>query len=895
MPGNIKGISIVFDAKTTALTTALNKVKSEARRVQSDLNAVNRSLRFDPKNTELLAQKQTLLKQRVEQSRQQLEKYKNIQSQLDAKNIDKQSSAYMRVRREIIATQAKIKATNAEIARMQWAPVAKFGNAVTKTGQSLTRATRGARMFAGALAGLAIYKGFQRLKSLDETSKQLEVLGYRGKQLEKIMGDVSGSVDGTRFMLQDMAKVASGALGSGVTEKYNLNDYLTRTADLAQLAGIDVTEMGSILNKAYSKGTVQAKLMNQFNARGIPIYKLLQKELGVTADELQEMSKKGEISFDDLYKATAKYSGLAQKMGTETLPGAFTVLTQQFGLIGADFLSGVYEPLKTGVQGIVKQIKAMRADGTFKAWGQDLGDTVKYFVQYFQEGSASMTGMSDRARNLVTVLSPLVQGIGGLVQMLAKLPPQMQGLMVFMTLFGGPLLTGLGSAITGFSSLAVNVQTFAMNAAAGVGPLSSMTAGTTGLGTATGLLLNPLTLATAAVGTWAIAISNANAKLHASTTAFEEWKAGNQTAIDSAKASGAEVDLYKSKLMQLMAKEKKSAGDKALIKTYVDKLNGAIDGLNLKYNEEKDKLNQTSKAIEKKIEKYKQAALVKAYEDLITEAAKKEAEEQLKLNKLYEEREKKMKAWEDSTDKGWAATQGYNAVIGELNTKIRDSKQAISGYKAEMDKAGNAVTGLKTKTKKGFRDVSESAKTEGKKAPKQFGSGITAGSGSATRAASKLAKDSAKKLNVDTSGEGRDFANGFGNGITSRVRDIASKAADMVKKAISAARKAQDSGSPSKIMRRVGREYGQGYALGINDERQPALMAANSLISGAIGTATRPIGGMALAGAGGSTNTMNAPMYISAQINITSETGKAAADEFLMELEGFQRMRNEGE
>lgn len=895
MPGNIKGISIVFDAKTTALTTALNKVKSEARRIQSDLNAVNRSLRFDPKNTELLAQKQTLLKQRVEQSRQQLEKYKNIQSQLNAKNIDKQSSAYMRVRREIIATQAKIKATNAEIARMQWAPVAKLGNAVTKTGQSLTRATRGARMLAGALAGLAIYKGFQRLKSLDETSKQLEVLGYRGKQLEKIMGDVSGSVDGTRFMLQDMAKVASGALGSGVTEKYNLNDYLTRTADLAQLAGIDVTEMGSILNKAYSKGTVQAKLMNQFNARGIPIYKLLQKQLGVTADELQDMSKKGEISFDDLYKATSRYSGLAQKMGTETLPGAITVLTQQFGLIGADFLSGVYEPLKTGVQGIVKQIKAMRADGTFKAWGQDLGDTVKYFVQYFQEGSASMTGLSDRARNLVTVLSPLVQGIGGLVQMLAKLPPQTQGLMVFMTLFGGPLLTGLGSAITGFASLAVNVQTFAMNAAAGVGPLSSMTTGTTGLGTATGLLLNPLTLATAAVGTWAIAISNANAKLHASTTAFEEWKAGNQTAIDSAKASGEEVDLYKSKLMQLMAKEKKSAGDKALIKTYVDKLNGAISGLNLKYDEETDKLNKTSKAIEKKIEKYKKAALVKAYEDLITEAAKKEAEEQLKLQDLYEERTKLQEKWNNSADHSALLETQYKQSLAEVNTKIKDSKQAISGYKAEMDKAGNAITGLKTKTKKGFKEVSESAKNEGKKAPKQFGSGITSGSGSATRAASKLAKDSAKKLDVDTSGEGRDFANGFGSGITSRVRDIASKAADMVKKAISAARKAQDSGSPSKIMRRVGREYGQGYALGINDERQPALMAANSLISGAIGTATRPIGGMALAGAGGSTNTMNAPMYISAQINITSETGKAAADEFLMELEGFQRMRNEGE
>ena len=891
MAGNIKGISIVFDAKTTALETALNKVKGAARKVQSDLNAVNRSLRFNPKNTELIAQKQTLLKQKVEQSKQALEKYKNIQSQLDAKKIDKQSSAYMRVRREIIAAKAQIKATNAEIARMKWAPMKNFGNAAQSAGQKLTTATRGVRMLAGALAGLALYKGFQRLKSLDETSKQLEVLGYKGEKLDKIMGAVSGSVDGTRFMLQDMAKVASGALGSGVTDKYELGDYLKKTADLAQLAGIDVQSMGAMMNKAYSKGKVDAKIMNQLNSHGIPIYKLMQKQLGVTADELAEMSKKGKLSFDDLYKATDRYNGLAQKMGTETLPGALTVLGQQFGLIGADFLSGVYEPLKTGVQGIVKSIKQLRADGTFKAWGEDIGNVVKYFIQYFSEGSASMDGLSDRAQNLITALSPIVNTIGTVVQTLAKLPPELQGLVGFMALFGGPLLTGLGTAVVNFANLATNVQTFAMNASAGVGPTSMLTSGTTSLGSAAGLLINPFTLAAAAIGTWAFAIKEANDKLHESTTAFEEWKAGNQEGINAAKASGAEVDLYKQKLMSLMEKEKKSAGDKALIKTYVDKLNGAIDGLNLKYDVEKDKLNKTSKAIENKIEKYKKAALVKAYEDLITEAAKKEAEEQMKLSDLYEERKEVQDRWNNSAEHSALLETQYKQSMSEVNAKIKDSKKAISGYQQEMDKAGNAVTGLKNKSKRGFQEAATSAKTEGKKTPKNYGAGVTAGAGAATKAASKVAESAAKKLDVDTSQEGRDFASGFGSGIMSKVRDIAGKAADMVKSAISAAKKAQNSGSPSKVMREVGREYGTGYALGINDEFQTVQSSANRLISGAIGSATRPLGGMALAG---SSSTANTTMYVNASINVPEGTdGRTFADEFTQELELRARSRNE--
>ena len=891
MAGNIKGISIVFDAKTTALETALNKVKGAARKVQSDLNAVNRSLRFNPKNTELIAQKQTLLKQKVEQSKQALEKYKNIQSQLDAKNVDKQSSAYMRVRREIIAAKSQIKATNAEIARMKWAPMKNFGNAAQSAGQKLTTATRGVRMLAGALAGLALYKGFQRLKSLDETSKQLEVLGYKGEKLDKIMGAVSGSVDGTRFMLQDMAKVASGALGSGVTDKYELGDYLKKTADLAQLAGIDVQSMGAMMNKAYSKGKVDAKIMNQLNSHGIPIYKLMQKQLGVTADELAEMSKKGKLSFDDLYKATDRYNGLAQKMGTETLPGALTVLGQQFGLIGADFLSGVYEPLKTGVQGIVKSIKQLRADGTFKAWGEDIGNVVKYFIQYFSEGSASMDGLSDRAQNLITALSPIVNTIGTVVQTLAKLPPELQGLVGFMALFGGPLLTGLGTAVVNFANLATNVQTFAMNAAAGVGPTTMLTSGTTSLGSAAGLLINPFTLAAAAIGTWAFAIKEANDKLHESTTAFEEWKAGNQEGINAAKASGAEVDLYKQKLMSLMEKEKKSAGDKALIKTYVDKLNGAIDGLNLKYDVEKDKLNKTSKAIENKIEKYKEAALVKAYEDLITEAAKKEAEEQMKLSDLYEERKEVQDRWNNSAEHSALLETQYKQSMSEVNAKIKDSKKAISGYQQEMDKAGNAVTGLKNKSKRGFQEAATSAKTEGKKTPKNYGAGVTAGAGAATKAASKVAESAAKKLDVDTSQEGRDFASGFGSGIMSKVRDIAGKAADMVKSAISAAKKAQNSGSPSKVMREVGREYGTGYALGINDEFQTVQSSANRLISGAIGSATRPLGGMALAG---SSSTANTTMYVNASINVPEGTdGRTFADEITQELELRARSRNE--
>lgn len=846
MPGQIKGITIEFDGATTQLSAALQKIKAEAKGVDSQLAEVNRQLRFDPRNSELLGQKQTLLKQKIEDSKNALAQFRDVEKQLTEQKVDRQSEAFMKVRREIIAAQGKLRAYNAQLAKADWSKVKNFGNDLTKAGQKMTRLTRYARLAAAAVAGITLYKGLERLKSLDEVSKQLEVLGYRGKKLDGIMEDVSGSVEGTRFMLQDMAKVASGALGSGVTDKYQLNEYLGRTADLAQLAGIDVQSMGAMLNKAYSKGKVDAKIMNQLNSHGIPIYKLMQKELGVTADELQEMSKKGKLSFDDLYRATNKYQGLAQKMGTETLPGALTVLQQQFGLIGADFLSGVYEPLKEGTKGIVAAIKQMRKEGTFKEWGKDLGDTVKYFVTLFKDGEASMSGMSDRAQNLVSVLTPLLTTIKTLIDLLAKLPPEMQGLLVLMTLFGGPMLTAAGTGVKLFADMGMTLEKVALNAQAGVGPITSLTGGTNLMTGAVSALLSPLGLATLGIGAWALGVKKAYDEEHRFTQGYEEWKTASDGKLESVEAEGAMIDLYKTKLDELIGKEKKSASDKALIKQYVEKLNGAVAGLNLKYDEEEDKLNKTSRAIEKKIQKYKEAALVKAYEDLITEAAKKEAEAQLELEKLYEKREKIQKKWNETADKSAVAEQGYKMALGDVNREIEDAKEAVAKYDEEMNRSAKAVEKLSDTTDKEMKKGTKSAKKEGSETPKQYASGIKKGEERVRNASKKLADAAEGPLDIDTKKLGQDFGEGYKSGIMSKVRDIATAAGDMVKSAIKAARKAQDSGSPSKIMRKVGRDYGTGYMLGINDEAQPVFRAAHNMVAGAIGAATVPTHGMSL-------------------------------------------------
>ena len=74
MAGNrIKGITVEIGGDTTKLQTALKGVNTEIRNTQSQLKDVEKLLKLDPGNTELIAQKHRLLAQAVSETREKLE------------------------------------------------------------------------------------------------------------------------------------------------------------------------------------------------------------------------------------------------------------------------------------------------------------------------------------------------------------------------------------------------------------------------------------------------------------------------------------------------------------------------------------------------------------------------------------------------------------------------------------------------------------------------------------------------------------------------------------------------------------------------------------------------------------------------------------------------------
>lgn len=150
MPNRIAGITVEINGSTTGLSKALESVNKTIKNTQSQLKDVERLLKLDPTNTELLSQKQEKLKTAISATKEKLDALKQAQEQAKAQmeSGDLGKDKYDALQREIIATEEELKRLAKEAAEANTA-LTKIGNAgqtlenvgnkMSSVGSSLTR------------------------------------------------------------------------------------------------------------------------------------------------------------------------------------------------------------------------------------------------------------------------------------------------------------------------------------------------------------------------------------------------------------------------------------------------------------------------------------------------------------------------------------------------------------------------------------------------------------------------------------------------------------------------------------------------------------------------------------------------------------------------------------
>lgn len=111
MAGNIKGLTVEIGGDTTKLGKALENVNKKSRDLSSELGQVNKLLKMDPGNADLVAQKQKILAEAIENTKAKLETLKEAQKQAQAQfeRGEISEEQYRALQREIVATEQKLK------------------------------------------------------------------------------------------------------------------------------------------------------------------------------------------------------------------------------------------------------------------------------------------------------------------------------------------------------------------------------------------------------------------------------------------------------------------------------------------------------------------------------------------------------------------------------------------------------------------------------------------------------------------------------------------------------------------------------------------------------------------------------------------------------------------
>lgn len=110
MAKKIQGITVAIGADTTGVTNGLKDIAKQSTSVNGELRDVERLLKLNPSNVELVAQKQQLLSKQVEITSKKLEGLKGAQADVDRQfsNGDIGEEQYRAFQREIVATEGRL-------------------------------------------------------------------------------------------------------------------------------------------------------------------------------------------------------------------------------------------------------------------------------------------------------------------------------------------------------------------------------------------------------------------------------------------------------------------------------------------------------------------------------------------------------------------------------------------------------------------------------------------------------------------------------------------------------------------------------------------------------------------------------------------------------------------
>ena len=290
------------------LEKALKNVNSTIKNTQSQLKDVNRLLKLDPSNTELLSQKQRALKDAIGATKEKLDSLKTAQEQAkqQLENGDLGQDKYDALQREIIETEQELRrlqkeaaATSTALAKIDEAgkKMEAFGDSVTSAGQKIMPASMAvAGLGAAAVKTAADFdSGMSKVAAISgATGDDLDALRDKAREMgAKTKFSASEAASAMEYMAmagwktEDMLGGIEGIMSLAAASGEDLattSDIVTDALTAFGLSAQDSSHFADILAAASSNANTNVRMMGETFKYCAPIA----GALGFSAEDVAE-------------------------------------------------------------------------------------------------------------------------------------------------------------------------------------------------------------------------------------------------------------------------------------------------------------------------------------------------------------------------------------------------------------------------------------------------------------------------------------------------------------------------------------------------------------------------------------------------------------------------------
>lgn len=221
MAGTIKGITIQIGADTTKLSSALNSANKAIKTTQSELKSVEKALKINPTNINLLKDKQGLLNDKIADTKTKLDAMKQAQAQLDSSGVDKNSKEYRELQTQIDLCEQELKDLNKEAKDFGSAgaqavaavgeKLKSVGAKISEVGQNLTTKVTLPLVAAGTVG---VTKFAEVDKTMQLTNKTMGNTEEQANLLNQAMKDAAAN---STFGMNDAATATLNFARAGLT------------------------------------------------------------------------------------------------------------------------------------------------------------------------------------------------------------------------------------------------------------------------------------------------------------------------------------------------------------------------------------------------------------------------------------------------------------------------------------------------------------------------------------------------------------------------------------------------------------------------------------------------------------------------------------------------------